>query len=187
MTKLSKSWTNQRCVSSLDSAFHLTSLSEPTRCNPLFQVVHHANASAWRTQQTDIRQGCPLLFEPCSFLQCIACLWTSTKDTMPLNSGNVPRHQLSRASTVFADDNLTRARSAHTASKYLRLVEEESDHFHMKLNKGKCCYVAFNALGPVKLKSGKHMESADTAMYLGAQVSKTVNPKTRDQATHLRQ
>ena len=64
---------------------------------------------------------------------------------------------------LYADDTLTIAQSSRTANDYLHVVEEESEYLHLKLNQAKCCYIAYNCRGTIRLENGENMESTEEA------------------------
>ena len=62
---------------------------------------------------------------------------------------NDPRHQktfqnVNFQELLYADDTLIIAKSARTANAYLRLIEQESEYLHLRLNHDKCNYISFN-------------------------------------------
>ena len=69
------------------------------------------------------------------------------------------------------------AKSRKSANDYLHLIEEESEYLHLKLNHTKCCYIAYNCGGALRFKSGEKMKNAVETTYLGASITKTVDPK----------
>jgi hypothetical protein len=62
---------------------------------------------------------------------------------------NDPRHQktfqnINFQELLYADDTLIIAKSARTANAYVRLIEQESEYPHLRLNHDKCNYMSFN-------------------------------------------
>ena len=62
---------------------------------------------------------------------------------------NDPRHQktfqnINFQELLYADDTLIIAKSARTANAYVRLIEQESEYLHLRLNHDKCNYMSFN-------------------------------------------
>lgn len=78
---------------------------------------------------------------------------------------------------LYADDTLIVAKNQKTANDYLHLIEAESEYLHLKLNQSKCCFLAYNARGSIRFKSGERMTCVQETTYLGASVSKRVDPR----------
>ena len=64
------------------------------------------------------------------------------------------------------------------AKKLLHLVEEESAYYDLKLNKGKCNYISYNFNANIHFQDGTPMPQVTTAVYLGANITKHIDPKT---------
>lgn len=67
---------------------------------------------------------------------------------------------------LYADDTLIVAKSFASATKYLHLIEEESDYLELNLNKSKCCYIAYNCQGQIRFQNGEPMKSSEETTYL---------------------
>ena len=73
---------------------------------------------------------------------------------------------------LYADDTLIIAKCAKTANAFLHLIEEESNYLHLRLNHGKCTFMAFNSPNRgIKFRDGTQMQSTEEAKYLGAVVN----------------
>ena len=93
--------------------------------NPTFQVTHKDKLSTWLPQRTGIRQGRPL--SPYLFISAMHAMFHDVQKRY-----NDPRHSKSFQGINFpelfyADDTLIVAKSFASATKYLHLIEEESD------------------------------------------------------------
>ena len=77
---------------------------------------------------------------------------------------------------LYADNTLVVAKSTKTAKTYLKLIEDESEYYHMKLNKDKCTYIAFNKNNKIIFRDGTPFESVDKTTYLGTEIAKRVDP-----------
>ena len=66
----------------------------------------------------------------------------------------------------YADDPLIVAKSFASATKYLQLIEEESDYLELNLNRSKCCYIAYNCQGQIRFQNGEPMKSSEETTYL---------------------
>ena len=62
-------------------------------------------------------------------------------------------------------------------TKYLHLIEEESDYLELNLNRSKCCYIAYNCQGQIRFQNGEAMKSSEETTYLGASVTQHIDPK----------
>ena len=142
---------------------------------PLFQVTHGSQKSKWFKQRTGIRQGCPL--SPYLFILTMHVMFSDVKDRF-----NDPRLQktfqgINFQDLLYADDTFIVARSRKSANDYLNLIEEDSAYLHLKLNHSKCCYIAYNCHGVLRFRNGERMKCAEETTYLGASITKIVDPK----------
>ena len=62
-------------------------------------------------------------------------------------------------------------------TKYLHLIEEESDYLELNLNRSKCCYIAYNCQGQIRFQNGEAMKSSEETTYLGASVTQHIDRK----------
>ena len=77
---------------------------------------------------------------------------------------------------LYADDTLVVAKNTKTAKTYLKLIEDESEYYNMKLNKDKCTYIAFNKNNKITFRDGTPLKSVDHTIYLGTEIAKRVDP-----------
>ena len=141
----------------------------------MFQVMHRDKFSSWLSQRTGIRQACPL--SPYLFIVTMHVLFHDVHRRF-----NDPRHAktfqgINFHELLYADDTLILTKSFASANQYLHLIEEESQYLDLNLNKSKCCYIAFNCRGSIAFQNGDPMKSTDESTYLGASITRTVNPK----------
>jgi len=105
--------------------------------DPYFRVQQTDQASEWKTQDTGIRQGCPL--SPFLFILTMHVMFHDIKDRLHKDKavsrctfGGLNFHEL-----LYADDTLLIAKNTATSKKILHLVEEESEYYDLNLNKEK--------------------------------------------------
>ena len=79
---------------------------------------------------------------------------------------------------LYAHDTLLIAKDPKSATKLLNINEEDSDYQHLKLNRGKCNYIAYNLrqTANIILKHGEQLQATNEAKYLGTTVGETVDP-----------
>ena len=56
-------------------------------------------------------------------------------------------------------------------------MEEESEYYDLALNKGKCAHISFNHSANIRFKNGEEMKRTEEAVYLGANITKKVDPR----------
>ena len=142
---------------------------------PMFQVMHRDKFSSWLSQRTGIRQGCPL--SAYLFIVTMHVLFHDVHRRFndPCYAKTVQRincHEL-----LYADDTLILTKNFASANQYLHLIEEEFQYLDLNVNKSKCCYIAFNCRGSIAFQNGDPMKSTNEPTYLGASITRTVNPK----------
>jgi len=95
-----------------------------------------------KIQHSGIRQGCPLSPYLCILLMHVLFSDVNAKNQDPQNRKTL--QGLNCHELLYADNTLVVAKNTKTAKAYLKLIEEESEYYNMKLNKDKCTYIAFN-------------------------------------------
>ena len=154
---------------------YVVSVIEALYRNPEFQVSHKDHHSAWLRQRTGIRQGCPL--SPYLFILTMHCMFHDVKQDF-----NDPRNQktfqgINFQELLYADDTLILAKSAHSAKKFLHIIEKESQYLQLNLNKDKCSFISFNCHGTIQFSDGERMKSVEEATYLGMSVTSNHDPR----------
>ena len=77
---------------------------------------------------------------------------------------------------LYADDIILIVKSTAMANK-IQQVAEESGYYELALSKGRCRHISFNHNANIRFKGGEEMERATAAIYLGANITKNVDPK----------
>ena len=141
---------------------------------PKFRTRHGNDTSDWKTQHSGIRQGCPL--SPYLFILLMHVLFADVnrKNNDPQNRKTL--QGLNFHELLYADDTLVVAKSTKTAKTYLKLIEDESEYYNMKLYKDKCTYIAFNKNNKITFRDGTPLKSVDKTTYLGTEIAKRVDP-----------
>ena len=97
------------------------------------------------------------------------------------SSLNDPRNQntfqgINFNELLYADDTLLIAKRARVATKYLHLVEAESNYLHLKLNQDNCAFISCNSNGSSFFSNGLRMQTSEDISYLGIHVTKKSDP-----------
>ena len=92
-----------------------------------FMVEIDGDRSTWHTQNTGIRQGCPL--SPYLFLIVMTCLFADIheEDTADFLKQRVPNAQFDEV--LFADDTICFSQSASELNHFLHRIEIHSAHY----------------------------------------------------------
>ncbi len=145
---------------------------------PKFRVIHENEVTEYQTQDTGIRQGCPL--SPYSFTLIMTVMFKDIHDRFARRLSNYRIGKLDGlnfSEILYADDTLLALKDTRTANLLIEEIEEESTYYNMQLNKGKCNYIAMNRKHKLKFRDGAALNSVEEATYLGGTLTKTVNPR----------
>ena len=77
----------------------------------------------------------------------------------------------------YADDTVLFSRSNKGLNELLRLTEQISEGYGLRLNKSKCVAIAMNNDGCIHFHNGDPLSKEFEAMYLGNEINRTVNIK----------
>jgi len=138
--------------------------------NPQFRIKDREGKSTYRTQQTGIRQGCPL--SPYLFVIFMTVLFHDVHEELEGKLNNVRFDFIDFMEILYADDTLLIGDNAKILNLLIAAIEKHSERYGMKLNKNKCVHISMNCKAKIKFSDGKEMKSADEATYLGSNMSK---------------
>ena len=126
---------------------HYTDVINNCYMNPAFFVRYNFWKSENRKQITGIRQGCPL--SPYLFVMVMSCI---DHDIRSHCSGHVKNNRLPGLGfemVYYADDTILISTDTGGLNKLLRLTEEVSSQYGLKLNRDKCVAIAMNIDGNI--------------------------------------
>ena len=133
---------------------------------PKFMVELDGVASSWKTQETGIRQGCPL--SPYLFILVMTVIFADIHDEDKLR--NLCRHRLAGATfdeILYADDTICVSKDTRSMNKLLESIERIGENYGMKLNKTKCELLKFGGRADVHFKDGVKVPQMGEVKYLG--------------------
>ena len=132
---------------------------------PLFRVRDQMAESKDYTQDTGIRQGCPL--SPLLFIAVTSMMFRDIAAETPEHY-MLPRG-LRAPSLLYADDTLLLATRPTDLTYLLHIVETHSLSHNLKLNREKCKLLVTNDDGVrLKFSDGTDVQKVDQLLYLGA-------------------
>ena len=154
-----------------------------------FRVTKGEHFSSFRTQDSGIRQGCPL--SPYLFSIIMTAIFQDIRVTLNTPKQQEPIKGIQFAEVLYADDTLLFGTHTHTINKLLHAVQQESGKYNMKLNMGKCVNLTINRhQSSIKFLDGTPVPRKSHASYLGATLTdsvdnhKEINPETRCSQCH---
>jgi hypothetical protein len=68
--------------------------------------------------------------------------------------------------------------SPGVVNKALRLIQTTAERYNLKLNRGKCEYIAMNGEGSIAFTDGTEVNKIKTAKYLSASITDTARIQT---------
>ena len=102
-----------------------------------FKVEIEGESSDWMTQETGIRQGCPL--SPYLFIVVMTAMFEDIKeDNLAMN---LARYRVPGASfdeIMYADDTICISEDTKTMNQFIHIIEVVGEGYGLKLNKIKC-------------------------------------------------
>ena len=143
----------------------LTTLIMAIYDNQLVRIQMGIHTSQDYSQDTGIRQGCPLC--PLPFIAVTSMMFRDIQRETPTHFF-LPRG-LRVPTLLYADDTLLMATRPTDLTKLLHKVEHHSQTHNLKLNRGKCKLLVTNDHGTkIYFTDGTQATRVDKLLYLGA-------------------
>ena len=137
--------------------------------NPRFRVKDTEGKSTYRRQRAGIRQGCPL--SPYLFVCLMSVLFHDIHEDVDRKIDNHGLDHFNWWELIYADDTMLVGHRARELNILIKAIENASDKYNLKLNYGKCNYIAMNGKAHIHFSDGELMKRVDKAMYLGGEIT----------------
>ena len=137
---------------------------------PKFMVEMDGIMSKWKTQETGIRQGCPL--SPYLFILVMTVIFEDIHDGD--QQMNLVKHRVAGATfdeVLYADDTICASKDTRAMNKLLAQIETIGEKYGMKLNKTKCELLKFGGQANVHFKDGAKVPLMSEVGYLGVKLN----------------
>lgn len=121
------------------------------------------------TQQSRIRQGCPL--SPCLFILLMTVFFNEIYDRIGVALLNDRLPHLRYRDLLYADDMLLITTHPHQMILFLKIVEQESSYYNLKFNHSKRQVISMNGQHRIAFQYGTRIENVNVSKYLGSLLS----------------
>jgi len=138
---------------------------------PKFKVKLSGEESQWKSQNSGIRQGCPL--SPYLFTLVMGAMFADIKVELNTPKQKMPIDGISFSEILYADDTLIFGANTRCINVLLHAIEKHSTYFGLKLNYDKCVNLTANQrtssirFAPDGPAEGKIVPRKKSAIYLG--------------------
>ena len=141
--------------------------------NPCFFVEDEFGKSLPKRQRSGIRQGCPL--SPYLFVLVMSVIDNDVNYHLDRRTLGTRKPGISFDRIYYADDTVLLATNTYSANRILWAVERVSLQFGLKLNRGKCSYIAMNGNNNLRFADGTKLCRCTETTYLGHHITRSMN------------
>ena len=142
--------------------------------DPQFRIKMDSQCSEYKSQESVIRQGCPL--SPFLFTLLMSAMFKDIKTKLNTPKQREPLPGIEFAEILCADDTLLFGTHTHTINKLLHAIQAESRCYNMSLNYDKCINPTLKqGTSSVKYLDGTLVPRKHEATYLGSLLTDTVD------------
>ena len=142
--------------------------------NPKFRITAAGTSSMYRTQNSGIRQGCPL--SPYLFVLLMSALFADIKTKLNTPKQKEPIKGIRFSEILYADDTLIFGTHTHSINKLLHAIQKESEYYNLQLNYDKCINLTMHQhQSSIKFLDGSLVPRKKEAIYLGTLLSDSVD------------
>ena len=154
---------------------HYRKVIEDCYRNPSFFVEDNFGSSTIKKQRSGIRQGCPL--SPYLFVIVMSCIDFDIQSTISRRVLNNRVPGLNYDMVFYADDTILFSTDNRALNELLRLTENLSGQYGLKLNRHKCVTIPMNNDGKIHFEDDTPLPKNYEATYLGNELNQEVNVK----------
>ena len=141
--------------------------------NPCFFVEDEFGKSLPKRQRSGIRQGCPL--SPYLFVLVMSVIDNDVNYHLDRRTLGTRKPGISFDRIYYADDTVLLATNTYSANRILWAVARVSLQFGLKLNRGKCSYIAMNGNNNLRFANGTKLCRRTETTYLGHHITQSMN------------
>lgn len=132
--------------------------------NPQFCVAMEGKVSDWRTQETGIKQGCPL--SPYLFIIFMTVMFHDIHQNDKLKLAKQRVRGSEYDEVFYADDTICIAQNMAAMNRLLAAIEAEGAKYGLRLNRETCEYLGIGSPGNVRLAVGEKRKLVNEVKYL---------------------
>ena len=155
---------------------HLINITKALYSNPTFRVKMNGHTSEWKTQQTGIRQGCPL--SPYLFLIVMTVLFHDIHQDDHLNLIKHRPDNCNFDEILYADDTILASNDTKAINRLLAEIEAAAEQYGLKLNKKKCLSMCMFGKANIHFVDGTKVTPTKEGTYLGVNINENLDIKS---------
>lgn len=142
--------------------------------SPKFKVSVGNIHSEYNTQQSGIRQGCPL--SPYLFVLVMTVMFKDIRSRLNTPKQREPINNIKSSEILYADDTLIFGTHTQSINKLLKEIQKESQYYNTQLNLNKCINLTANRKqSNIQFSDGTLLNREHKAVYLGATLSDRID------------